>query len=121
VRLLADENVHHTVILRLRAAGHDVVAVAEYAPGSEDPDVMAQAVRDRRILITYDRDYGQLVFARALPAPLAIVYVRLRTSAEDIGEAVLNLFERPDDLTGAFVAIGVDGSIRSIPLPAPSP
>jgi predicted nuclease of predicted toxin-antitoxin system len=48
----------------LREAGHDVVAIAEVAKGATDDQVLDRAVNERRVLITEDRDFGELVFAR---------------------------------------------------------
>jgi predicted nuclease of predicted toxin-antitoxin system len=61
MRFLADENVSRLVIERLRAAGFDVVAVGSTSPGASDNDVLAAASHDGRILITEDRDFGELV------------------------------------------------------------
>jgi predicted nuclease of predicted toxin-antitoxin system len=47
----------------LRSAKHDVVAIAEVSPRAEDDDVRERAVSDERILITEDKDFGQLVYA----------------------------------------------------------
>jgi predicted nuclease of predicted toxin-antitoxin system len=64
VRFLADENVPLPSVDALSAAGHDVVWVARETPGLADPRVLDQARRENRILITFDRDFGELVFAR---------------------------------------------------------
>lgn len=61
MRFLADENVASIVVARLRAAGLDVVAIAETVAGASDDEVLALAVADKRILITEDRDFGELV------------------------------------------------------------
>jgi len=61
MRFLADENIASIVVRRLRTAGHDVVAIAETAPGASDDRVLAIAVEGQRILITEDRDFGELV------------------------------------------------------------
>ena len=47
----------------LRAAGHDVVAVAELYPSEDDEVVIERALNERRVLITEDKDFGQLVHA----------------------------------------------------------
>jgi predicted nuclease of predicted toxin-antitoxin system len=54
LRFLADENCDHAVVPGLRAAGHDVVALSEVASRSVDREVLDQAVREGRILITED-------------------------------------------------------------------
>lgn len=63
MRLLVDENCDISVVKTLRAAGHDVVAVAEISPRAEDSLVVEMALRDDRVVVTEDKDFGQLVFA----------------------------------------------------------
>lgn len=61
MRFLADENVSRLVIERLRDDGHDVISVAEMKPGAPDDDILNTADADGRILITEDRDFGEMV------------------------------------------------------------
>lgn len=61
MRFLADESCDFSVVRALRAAKHDVTAVVEVLPRAEDDDVREKAVRAYRILITEDKDFGQLV------------------------------------------------------------
>ena len=63
MRFLADESCDAAVVRTLRHAGHDVVAVAEQRPGADDRMVIGLARRTDRILLTEDKDFGQLVFA----------------------------------------------------------
>jgi hypothetical protein len=63
VRFLADESCDFAVVRALRAAGHDVTAVAEERPGLRDRDVMARAEGEGRVVITEDKDFGQLAFS----------------------------------------------------------
>lgn len=76
-RWLLNENFPQPSVAVLRAAGWDIVAVGENAPGVEDEIVMELACRDNRWLATFDRDYGELVFRRGLPAPPVIVLLRV--------------------------------------------
>ena len=66
MRFLADENVSHYVVERLQTAGFDVAAISLTNPGAPDSDVLATARRDGRILITEDRDFGELVVRQRL-------------------------------------------------------
>jgi predicted nuclease of predicted toxin-antitoxin system len=75
VELVADENCAGPVIRALRAAGHDVLAIAESAPGASDEAVIARAFGERRVLITEDRDFGELVYARGHSAA-GVVFVK---------------------------------------------
>ena len=106
MRFLADESCDFTFVRVLRAAGHDVMAVAEAAPGAPDEKVIALAHKQRRILITEDKDFGQLVFAAAASTS-GVIYVRypmLHRSA--LSAELLRLMEeRGEALTGAFVVI----------------
>jgi predicted nuclease of predicted toxin-antitoxin system len=61
---VADESCAGPVIRALREAGHDLVAIAEVAKGATDEQVLELAVKQKRVLITEDRDFGELVYAR---------------------------------------------------------
>jgi predicted nuclease of predicted toxin-antitoxin system len=69
VRWLVDECVDAALAARLRASGHDVVYMAEIAPATSDADVMARAQHDGRLLLTEDKDFGDLVFRRGGRVP----------------------------------------------------
>jgi predicted nuclease of predicted toxin-antitoxin system len=62
------------------------VWVRTAAPGSTDPEVLAWAARDERILLTFDKDFGELAKASALPATCGIILFRVpmpRTTMSD--------------------------------------
>jgi predicted nuclease of predicted toxin-antitoxin system len=75
--LLLDENVPRSVGRALREAGHDVVFVANASPTVDDRSVLAVARAGRRVLVTFDADFGDLIYQQNVPAPLAIIYLRL--------------------------------------------
>jgi hypothetical protein len=77
--LLADESCAGPVIRALRKAGHDVVAIAE-AKGSTDQHVLERALHEKRVLITEDRDFGELVYARGQPSA-GVILVRFHGRA----------------------------------------
>jgi predicted nuclease of predicted toxin-antitoxin system len=76
---LLNENFPMPAVDRLRAAGWDVVAVAECSASAADPDVMALAREQGRWLATFDRDYGELVFRRRFPPPPLVLLLRVET------------------------------------------
>ena len=76
MRLVADESVDGPIVYRLREEGHDVWYIAEMEPGLSDDAVLELANREADLLVTADRDFGELVFRRRRPAP-GIVLVRL--------------------------------------------
>jgi predicted nuclease of predicted toxin-antitoxin system len=62
VRFLADESVDGPIVERLRGEGHDVAYIAEMDPGLPDDAVLALSRQTGAILVTTDRDFGELVF-----------------------------------------------------------
>ncbi len=68
MQFLADESYDFTIVRALSEAGHDVVAVAEGLPRAEDPSVLMRAVNEGRVLLTEDKDFGQLVYSSAQPS-----------------------------------------------------
>jgi predicted nuclease of predicted toxin-antitoxin system len=69
VRWLVDECVAARLVGSLRAVGHDVIYVAEAAASLSDTDVIALATRENRLLLTEDKDFGDLVFRRGFSVP----------------------------------------------------
>jgi predicted nuclease of predicted toxin-antitoxin system len=63
VRFLADESCDFAVVRALRVAGHEVRAVAELAPQASDDAVIELAHGAGMVLLTEDKDFGQLVYA----------------------------------------------------------
>jgi predicted nuclease of predicted toxin-antitoxin system len=116
MRLLADENFPGTAVTALIAAGHDVVWVRNAAPGMSDRDVLAWATRDKRTPLTFDKDFGELARASALPSTCGVVLFRLPTpNPGDIGSRLCNVITSRDDWTGHFSVIE-PGRIRMRPL-----
>jgi predicted nuclease of predicted toxin-antitoxin system len=66
MRFLADECCHFAVVRTLRASGHDVVAVAQVQRGASDDTVMDLASQEKRILLTSDKDFGQIYYSNAV-------------------------------------------------------
>lgn len=106
IALLANENWPRPALLALRAAGLDVEAVAETLPGAGDARVLRHAAAQDRWLPTFDRDYGELVFARSVPPPPAIVYLRQGGYAIDWpAQVVPDLLPRADWVAGHLVVV----------------
>jgi predicted nuclease of predicted toxin-antitoxin system len=116
--LLANENWPRPALLALRAAGLDVQAVGERMPRASDAEVLHHAASEGRCVLTFDRDYGELVFARAVAPPPAIVYLRQGVYAPDWpASVVLNLLPRADWVAGHLVVVA-GRSVRRRALPA---
>jgi hypothetical protein len=64
MNLLVDEGVDGPIVERLRHDGHDVIYVAELSPGIDDPEVLKRANEADALLMTADKDFGELVYRR---------------------------------------------------------
>jgi predicted nuclease of predicted toxin-antitoxin system len=96
MRLLADQNVPGDAVARLRAAGHDVAWVRLDAPGSPDADVLARAVGEGRILLSFDKDFGELAWRAGLPAAGGFILLRLpMPSPATAGETIAAIVAGP--------------------------
>jgi hypothetical protein len=62
MHLLANENFPLVSVHLLRQAGYEIASITEDSPGIEDPEVLARAVDEQQIILTFDRDYGELVY-----------------------------------------------------------
>lgn len=102
-----------TVERALIDAGHDVVAIRTICPGANDRRVLETAVEQERVLITFDRDFGDLIFRSVTrPAP-ATVYVRARMSPQAYVSQMLNALEHVEP--GYFLVVNAR-SIRKRPI-----
>lgn len=106
MRFLADENFPRSSVVRLRDAVHDVAFVAEDSPSMGDPDVLDRAIREGRILLTLDRDYGELVFRRRLSVPPGVLYFRFTEAEQTYAERLLQLLSAGDvPIIGRFTVL----------------
>jgi predicted nuclease of predicted toxin-antitoxin system len=119
VRFLADENFPGDAVDALRAAGHDVLWASTAMGGSPDAAVLARAADEGRILLTFDTDFGDLVFRTGLPAESGVVLFRLhQTPIAERARLAAFVLQNRTDWAGRFSVVRGD-RIRSVPLPAP--
>lgn len=77
MRFLLDESADYPLGAHLTQLGHDVTAIAhDYPQAMKDWNVLAQANEEQRILITNDRDFGELVVRQRLPH-CGVIFFRL--------------------------------------------
>ncbi len=117
MRFLADECCDFIFVKVLRAEGHDVLLVGEQNRGAEDTNVIDLALRDERILLTEDKDFGQLVYAHG-QRTLGVIFFRYPTSArQQIANDLVRLVrQQGEKLIGAFVTVQI-GRIRISRIP----
>lgn len=110
---LANESFPGPALRKLRAAGVDVVAVVENMPVAKDIDVLAFARASGRWIVTFDRDYGELVFKRGVLPPPAIIYLRQEPyPAERPANIVLGLLSNPSLAEGHMLVVSERGIRR---------
>jgi predicted nuclease of predicted toxin-antitoxin system len=118
MRFLLNENIPQQAIFALREAGFDVIPVTGLMAGADDQTVLAYAREHQLIIITFDRDYGELIYRRQLPCPLGVLYVRFPfPSPTETAKYILRLLQQDAvDLTGKFTT-AAHHRIRQRPLP----
>lgn len=106
MRFLANENFPGVAVAALESDGHDVVWVRTAAPGTSDPDVLVWAARERRVLLTFDKDFGELARASALPLTCGVVLFRMPMPRPgDAGRRLADLVAARDDWAGHFSVV----------------
>ena len=115
MKLLANENFLRPSVLALRAAGCDVAAIIERSPGIEDAEVLAQAVAEERVILTFDRDY-ELIYRLGLSSPAGVIYMRYQPSSPIEPAEHLLMLIAEFQFEGRFTVVERE-QIRQRPLP----
>jgi predicted nuclease of predicted toxin-antitoxin system len=110
MRFLANENFPLLSVRRLRDIGFDITSIMEDSPGAKDVEVLGWAVRESRIILTFDRDYGELIFRLRLPMPAGVLYFRYQPlTPEEPAQHLFNLLsDRELILEGMFTVLERD-------------
>jgi predicted nuclease of predicted toxin-antitoxin system len=82
LNIVADENIDVQIIDRLRADRHSVLSVAEFERGIDDEAVLRESRETNAILLTADKDFGELVFRQGL-VHSGVVLIRLAGMASE--------------------------------------
>jgi predicted nuclease of predicted toxin-antitoxin system len=110
--LLADENVDAPIVAALRAAGHHVAYVRDLDPGIDDHTVPALANADNALLLTSDKDFGELVFRRHLVHAGIVLYRLAGLSMQRKSRIIVDAFAaHGHEMRGRFSLITA-GHIR---------
>ncbi len=113
MRFLVDECIFAQVVEHLRRDGHDVVWIGDIMPSARDRAVLLFANAERRILMSEDRDFGELIFRDGMPA-IAIISLRVSEfdfKPDEMGRyAATKIMELGDTLLGHFTVIEPGGA-----------
>ena len=93
MKLLANENFPLSSVRILRDSGFDVIAIGQEFAGVLDREVLALAIEESRIIITFDRDYGELIFKKGYKPQAGVIYFRwIDFQPKEPGEYLKELF-----------------------------
>lgn len=98
MKILADESVERPIVLRLRSEGHQVLYIAEIAPGITDPEVLEIAYKEQALLITVDKDFGDLIFRKHYKS-VGVILVRFPEvlTAQEKTNIIVEVIKRHDE------------------------
>jgi predicted nuclease of predicted toxin-antitoxin system len=115
MKFLADANTPGLLVDALTSLGHDVFW-AYTVPRTSDVVLIEKAARERRVVITLDKDFGELVFKRG--HAVAVVLIRLReTSMSEMVSVVMNLVGSEAENLHRLFCVVEKSRIRKTPLP----
>lgn len=118
MKILANENVPLASVDKLSEAGFDIVSLSRLSPGIDDASVLQLARDQKRILITFDRDYGELIYRRGLLVPVSVIYMRfIPSSPLEPAEIPEPLFAQGESIIKDFFIVLDRDGFRRRPLP----
>ena len=115
MRFIVDESTRPLIAKGLQSKGLETFSVFDNSPGISDEEIIKKAFVENWIVITNDKDFGELVFKQKLPHH-GIILMRLSDERKEnkmvLLEILLNQFS--GNLTDKFTVIS-DNSIRIVP------
>jgi hypothetical protein len=105
MRFLADENFPGAAVSALEKSGHDVSWIRTRAPGLADADVLAIAIQEARVLLTFDKDFGERARSSVMPAESGIVLFRLPMPPAGEAARVADVVTARSDWVGHFSVV----------------
>lgn len=115
LKLLADENLPARSLQILRRRGFDIASLQEVKVGLSDEGALTLANRQGRILITYDKDFSELIFRRKLRAGGVILLRFTLTSPEEVADRIESILKMNIQFRNHFI-IASKEKVRVIPL-----
>ncbi len=104
VKFLKDECTGKRLAVLLKNAGYDVLFVGDWKPSASDDEVLQKANEEGRILITDDKDFGELVFRLGKPSS-GIILIRTSTTNPATRFDLLGILLKSTDAYGKFIVL----------------
>jgi predicted nuclease of predicted toxin-antitoxin system len=116
-KFLANENVPGAAVDAARGAGIDLTWVKDVSPGVSDDEVLALARAEGRVLVTFDKDFGEMAFEQGKTTTPGVILLRPRLrSPEHLARFTLAVLGQSIDWEGNF-SVAQEGRIRVVPMP----
>ena len=116
-KFLANENVPAEAVEAARQAGHDLTWIAESSPGADDDAVLAKALAERRVLVTFDKDFGEMAFHQGKTATCGVILFRPRVRSPGyVAQFMVAVLGQAVSWEGNF-SVAQEGKLRVVPLP----
>lgn len=106
INFLANENFPLKSIKLLRTTGYKVISILEENPGEKDEEILKKANKEKLIILTFDRDYGELIYHYKFPVPGGVIYFRFEPETpEEPGKILLSLLKKKIELFHKFTIL----------------
>lgn len=111
MKLLANENFPIKSIHYLKRKGFDITSIGVDNPSIQDHVVMTIAIREARTILTFDRDYGELIFKHNYKPQKGVIYLRLNEyKSDEPGKIIEELINKKEfDFDNALTVLDKNG------------
>jgi len=114
-KLLADENIPKKTVEALKQREIDITSVVDSSPGLSDRAVIELANNEKRVIVTFDKDFGELIFRERLEVRGLILLRLAPTSPEHIAERIGHIMAQKIPIENKIIVVRED-SVRVTPL-----
>jgi predicted nuclease of predicted toxin-antitoxin system len=103
MKFLANENYPLASVRKIAAAGHEIESVTLMMQGQPDITILHKAAEEQSVILTFDRDYGMLIYQFNLPKPAGILFYRMQPlHPDEPADLLLELLSEGRPLIGWF-------------------
>jgi len=95
MKLLANENFPLESVYFLKSKNIDIISIQENFAGMTDIEVLKKTQKEGRIILTFDKDYGELIYKSKVKFTAGIVFFRLiPKSALSSGKLIYRIIKK---------------------------